>query len=178
MNNSKTPKIVIGVGLVAVYATGMAVFALRGKHDNVIAQSPPAAVSAPMAAAPAAPPLVSQESANTSAFPEASAPAAMPAPIAPAVANTAKAAEATRPSVASQPKPRAAEVPVESLPSPRPPAASDVEELNRSNSGSNAVSELAAAETVTGESVTSEEDTSSDEDSQSTEAPAVDNSDQ
>jgi hypothetical protein len=39
MNNSKTPKIVIGVGLAAVYAAGLGYFTLRGAHDNVIAQT-------------------------------------------------------------------------------------------------------------------------------------------
>lgn len=39
MNSSKTPKIVIGVGLAAVYAAGFAFFALSGARDNAIPQS-------------------------------------------------------------------------------------------------------------------------------------------
>ncbi len=153
MNNSKTPKIVVGVGLVAVYAAGLTFLTLRETHDSAVAQSAP---SAQMVAAPAAPPLVIPESVETPALaPEASPPAATPAPVAP-------------PSVASQPKPRAAEVPVASLPT-RPPARSDAEESSRSNSGSNVVSELPpTADTVVSESVTSAADHSSDQDSQST----------
>src|ERR1051325_9712852 len=70
MNNSNTPKIVIGVGLVALYAIGFTVFALRGKHDTVVAQGTPSEISAPMAADSAAP-LALPESASASA--EASA---------------------------------------------------------------------------------------------------------
>ena len=39
MNNSKTPKIVVGVGLAAVYATIAAFVIPRGTQDNVVAQA-------------------------------------------------------------------------------------------------------------------------------------------
>lgn len=55
MNNSKTPKIVVGVVLVAAYATGLAVFALREKHDNVVAESAPVAPATQIAEAVPAP---------------------------------------------------------------------------------------------------------------------------
>jgi hypothetical protein len=166
MNNSKTPKIVVGVGLVAVYATVLSILTLRGPHDSAVVESVPSAASAQMVAAPASPPVAIPESADALAS-EANAPAAIPAPIAPAVTDATKAPEA-RASVASAPKPRVEDVPIASLPSPRLPAPSDAEELSRSNSGSNAVSDLAAtSEAVPSESVTSAEDTSSDEDSES-----------
>jgi hyperosmotically inducible periplasmic protein len=55
MNNSKTPKIVVGVGLAAIYAAGFAYFALHGAQDNVIAPSASTASSAQVAT-PAVPP--------------------------------------------------------------------------------------------------------------------------
>jgi len=173
MNNSKTPKIVIGVGLVAVYAIGFTVFALRGKHDNenLVAQGTPSEVSAPLAADPAAAPLGLPEFANAPA--DASAPAAMPASTAPEAASADQAPQVTRSAVASQPRQRAEEVPVQSLPSPRPPTFDD-EQSSRSNSGSNAVSDLAVAQTAAGESVTSSEQITSEEDNEIAETPAMD----
>ena len=169
MNNSKTPKIVIGVSLVALYAIGFTVFALRGKHDNVVAQGAPSGVSAPMAADPALAPLGLPESAEASA---ATSPQdAVSVPVAPEAADVTQAA---RPAIVSQPRQRA-EVPVQSLPSPRPPPAADPEELSRNNSGSSAVSELPAAQSAADESVTSAEETVPEQDGQSTETPAVDN---
>jgi hypothetical protein len=175
MNNSNTPKIVIGVGLVALYAVGFTVFALRGKHDNVVAQNPPAAVSEQAAVDAPSPSTAIPESANNPASTDAGTAAAMSAPVAPAISNAAQSPDVTRPAVASQPKPRAQEVPIDSMPSPRPPVASDGEQSSRSNSGSNTVSEFATAETAPAESVTSADETAAEEDSQSTQAPAVDN---
>lgn len=176
MNNSKTPKIVVGVGLVAVYAAGLTFLTLRETNDSAVAQSLPAAESAQMVAAPAEPALGLPESTNTLASadalaPELSTPAATPAPVAPtpAASTAARAPEATRPTAAAQPAPRPAEVPLANLPSPRSPVPSDAGESSRSNTGTNEVSEFVAAEdAVPGESVTSEEDTSSVQDSPST----------
>jgi hypothetical protein len=164
MNNSKTPKIVVGVGLVAAYAAGLTFLTLRDKPASV--EQSPSAVSAQMVAAPAAPPAVIAES-------DTLASATTTEPAVPETSNAAK-VPAAAPPVASQPKPRAAEVPVANLPSPRPPAASDAEESSRSNSGTNAVSELAAtANSVASESVTSAEDKSSEDSEGSTEVPAA-----
>jgi hypothetical protein len=170
MNNSNAPKIVIGVGLVAAYAIGFGVYALRARHDNMVVQGTPAPISEPMAVEPAS---------TTMAVPEASAQTALPessAPIAAESANAAKAPEA-RPSVVAQPKPRA-ELPVDSMPSARPPVSNEPEESSRSNSGSSAVSDLATTGAAAGESVTAAEERSSEEDSGSTETPAVDNGEQ
>lgn len=146
MNNSKTPKIVVGVGLVAVYATALAMFTLRGAHDSVVAQSLPAAVPTPVAA-------------DAAPAPEASSPAATPAPIAPEVSTAARAPDRMRPLVASESKPRAQQVPVAHLVASTPPARSDAEESSPGNSGSDAANESAAtADAGTGESVTAATD--------------------
>lgn len=58
MNNSKTPKIVIGVGLAAVYAVGLSLLVLRGAHDNTVAQGVAVAPPAQVAAADVPPPAV------------------------------------------------------------------------------------------------------------------------
>lgn len=50
MNNSKTPKIVVGVALGAVYATGLAVILARGANDPVVAAN--ASVAPAMEVAP------------------------------------------------------------------------------------------------------------------------------
>lgn len=89
MNNSNTPKVVVGVGLVAIYAVGLTVLTLRGKHGEIL-RSPPAAVAAPMTADVAVPdaaitepaqpaePLVSPGTVGA----EGNAPASTPAPVA------------------------------------------------------------------------------------------------
>lgn len=155
MNDSKTPKIVVGVTLVVAYAAGLSYLTLRDKHDLPVAD----ATSAQMVAAPAAPAPVIAESAtalaSTDAVPAAEAPVVAPAPVAPVA--PAKAPEAKRPQLASEVKPRMEDVPVAALPSPRLPA-SDAE-AGRSNAGTNAVSEFTTpAEAAPAESVTSTED--------------------
>jgi hypothetical protein len=154
MNNSNTPKIVVGVGLVAVYGA-LTFFMLHGAHDSAVAQSLPAAVSAPTAAEPAAPPVAAaptpaiQESVDTRASTEA----------------TAK--EARRPRIAAEPKPHAEHVPVASLASTIPPARNEAEASSTGTSGSNAVDDLPPTEDAAASaSVTSAEDVPQDKDNQ------------
>lgn len=64
MNDSKTPKIVVGVGLVAVYAAGMGVLALRERHPAVVT-SPPQVVSAADDPSPASATLAATDAADT-----------------------------------------------------------------------------------------------------------------
>jgi hypothetical protein len=102
MNNSKTPKIVVGVGLVAAYAAGLTFLTLRDAPEGAVAPSQTSALSAQMAAAPALPPMGTTESASTAALaPEASAAVETPAPGAAVVANVAKAPEVVRPAAAT-----------------------------------------------------------------------------
>jgi hypothetical protein len=171
MNNSKTPKIVVGAGLAAVY-TAVAFFALRGTHDNAVAQSLPAPVPAPIAGGPASSPLAVPPSADTLASADARTPesipaAATPAASAPQAINAAKAPEAARPKVAAKPNPRAAEVPVASLASTPPPPRSDAAESSPDNSGSNAIDGLApTANTVASGSATTADGASQDKEGQ------------
>lgn len=174
MNNSNTPKIVVGVGLVAAYAAGLTFLTLRDAPETAVTPSEQSALSAQMVTAPALPPMGTPEAAAAMALsPEASAAVEAPVPSAPVVAS-AKAPATARPA-APESKPRVEEVPVASLPSPRPPVASEPEDLDRSNTGSNAVSELAAtSEGGSGESVTSTEEVPTSQDSEGTdEAPAA-----
>jgi osmotically-inducible protein OsmY len=47
MNSNSTPKIVVGIGLAAVFGVGVSIFAVRAKQESEIARtSPPAAVAA------------------------------------------------------------------------------------------------------------------------------------
>jgi hyperosmotically inducible protein len=80
MNKSNTPKVVVGVGLVAVYAVGLTVLTLREKHEVV--QSPPAEVAAatPEVASPAVSPL-SETTAEVAQAPAVTATA--PSPVTP-----------------------------------------------------------------------------------------------
>jgi hypothetical protein len=64
MKNSKTPKIVVGVGLAAVYAAALAAFMPRDAHDNVVAQGASAAISTQGAPDVAASPVIVPESAD------------------------------------------------------------------------------------------------------------------
>lgn len=183
MNNSKTPKIVVGVGLVAVYATILTVAAVRRPSEIAVTEgvpSSPSALSAQMTAEPVVPQLGTTESAAALASQDAMAPAteaavATPASMAPPASAATKAAEVARSQVAPAPQPRIAEVPVESMPSPRPPAPGNAEELARSNSGTNAVSELGStADTSPGETVTSVDEAAAEAASDSAETPALD----
>jgi hypothetical protein len=78
MNESKTPKIVVGVALAALYATGFAYVAVRGTHDSV------AAPNAPIAAEPAVSPAIIPASTDAlvSASEQSVPPVAAAAPVA------------------------------------------------------------------------------------------------
>jgi len=147
MNTSKTPKIVVGVGLVAIYATAAAFFMPHSGHDSVVAQNPPSAIPAPIANSVAPLPVIPQ-SAGTPApqdalTSQASSPAPAPAPKAPDLTTAARAPETPRPRVAVEPAPRAEEVPAARVAAVTPAARSDAEESNLGNSGGDAVSEPA-----------------------------------
>ena len=48
MNSNSTPKLVIGIGLAAVFGVAVSVFAVRAKHDSELARNaPPPALTAP-----------------------------------------------------------------------------------------------------------------------------------
>ena len=143
--------------------------AVSGSSSTAIAT-----VAAPLDAIPESAALAIPD---TGTQPEVSAAAAMPAPQTPAVTNAARGAEATRAVVAARPEPRAEEVPIASLPSPRPPAIDDVES-SRGNSGSNTVADLAIPAANPGESVSSVEEAASDVDGQVTETPALNSGEQ
>jgi hypothetical protein len=144
MNNSNTPKIVVGVGLVAVYAVGLTVLTLRGKHEVIPAT--PAAVSAPAdAMAPTVDPSVAEASvpslAEAPSPPLSETPAAVaqapavkeavPAPVAPAprtrteVPAQAEVAATTAPSPANDETASAGNVTRDSATEPAPMAASN-----------------------------------------------------
>ena len=99
MDNSKTPKIVVGIGLAAVYS-GLAFYFLRDTPSGNIAPSAMTAPPIEIAAAPVPPPTVAPSSTDISpsvteqsaAVTEAPAPAVSPA----ATSPTAAAAQAAR----------------------------------------------------------------------------------
>jgi hypothetical protein len=99
MKNSKTPKVVVAVGLVAVYATGLTILTLRDKGDTVVAQQAASVPAAQIAAAPAAPSeivpppteattTVADQPAVPAVAAAASVPAQTPAPVARVAAKT------------------------------------------------------------------------------------------
>jgi hypothetical protein len=65
MNNSKTPKIVVGVALAAIYATALAAFMPRGTDDIVAAENSSAVVPTQFAPEPAPLPDIVPPSADT-----------------------------------------------------------------------------------------------------------------
>jgi hypothetical protein len=90
MNNSKTPKVVIGVGLVAVY-TSVAFYLLRDKPMASVAQSATAAPSAQIADATVPPPAIAPSLTDVSPGVTGEPPVvtAAPAPVARAPASRA-----------------------------------------------------------------------------------------
>jgi hypothetical protein len=94
MNNSKTPKIVVGVGLAAIYATALAAFMPRGTDDIVAAENSTAVVPTQFAPEPAPLPAIVPASADTlTSVAEQSAGTA--AAVVPVASVTAKAADAS-----------------------------------------------------------------------------------
>jgi hypothetical protein len=94
MNNSKTPKIVVGVGLAAIYATALAAFMPRGTDDIVAAENTSAVVPTQYAPEPAPLPAIVPASADTlTTVAEQSAGTATA--IAPVASTPAKAADAS-----------------------------------------------------------------------------------
>jgi hypothetical protein len=89
MNNSKTPKIVVGIGLAAIYATAVAALVPRGGHDGD-AQNASAARHTQTAPEPALSSAISTASAHLS-MSGAAQPAIPVAPSAPIASTTAKA---------------------------------------------------------------------------------------
>jgi osmotically-inducible protein OsmY len=144
MNNSKTPKIVVGVGLAAVYASGLAYFILRGAHDNVIAQSAPT-VSTPQIAADAVSPTgIAPASADlsTSAVEQ---PAAMVAAAAPVVAAAQKAQEPAATRGGSDVRSRSKEQALASVKTAPPAETTELAKASPTNEGASVVGEPANA---------------------------------
>jgi hyperosmotically inducible periplasmic protein len=100
MNSNSTPKIVVGIGLAAVFGVGVSMFAVRAKQESEIARTaPPAAVAAapsdqnaadataPAAAAAAQTPV--DQAATAPSAPATAPVAAVPAPSTPSAAVAA-----------------------------------------------------------------------------------------
>jgi hypothetical protein len=159
MKNSKTPKIVVGTVLVAVYATALGALTLRDDHESVAAHPLPSVASAPHPINPPSSVLAVPDSADILApqaavTPATSVPAVTSAPTAGTVAVVAS--EVTRPQLASAPTLRAEEVPVSRMTASTPPPRNDAEESNPGNSGIDTANESAATSgAVAGESGTS-----------------------
>src|SRR5690349_2926033 len=103
-NNSKTPKIVVGVGLAAIYGTILAFNIPRGGNDNVAQNAPAAPVAQSEAdlAPPPSPPAPADAAAPAEAAPSVAQQPAAPAVETPPVAKAApKAVE--RPAPRSKP---------------------------------------------------------------------------
>lgn len=172
MNNSKTPKIVVGVGLAAVYATIAAFVIPRGTQDNVVAQAAPVGAPAELASEPALPPAVASETAEAAGVtgePATIALATVPAsPAAPdaavATAEVSKQDEVSKqaevrqqrevePQMAAQPvasqEPVAEDRAVSSIATTPPAAQREVEDPNLASAGSAAPDESDAAAVVT-----------------------------
>lgn len=153
MNNSKTPKIVVGVGLAAIYATGAAFLMPHGASDNVVSQSasmaPPAEIVSESAPPPAIAPAPADVMASAEQSSAASAAATSAAPTAPvvAVAKTEQPAPRTveaKPQVSEQPiakqepvqEPVVEERPIASVATVPPAAEREVEDPSLASSGS------------------------------------------
>jgi hypothetical protein len=107
MNNSKTPKIVVGVALAAIYATALAAFMPRGTDDIVAAENSSAVVPTRFAPEPAPLPDIVPPSADTlaSGAEQSAGTTAAVVPMASATAKTAEASSSRRDSeVRSQAK--------------------------------------------------------------------------
>jgi len=175
MNNSKTPKIVVGVGLAAVYATIAAFLIPRGEHDNIVAQNATTAPAAEVASEPALPPPLVSEDASTTANEQPAPAVAAPAPVAAApvavAASKASAAPAarkaeTKPQLSEQPvarqEPIAEERPIASVATTPPAAEREVEEPSLASAGSADVDESEATEEVTSQVATATSDGTTD----------------
>jgi hyperosmotically inducible periplasmic protein len=98
MNSNSTPKIVVGIGLAAVFGVAVSVFAVRAKHDSELARnaSPPA-LTAPSdqnaadttAPAPNAAAQMPTDQTAPSSTAQAPAPSAAPSVVAPPAAPAA-----------------------------------------------------------------------------------------
>ena len=131
MNSQATSKIVVGVGLAAVFGIGVSAFVLHAQHETQVAQNAPAPTTplGPTAATPDSPvPAPADQTANALNAPAAAAIAVAPTPVAGtpvAKAKARKGDDAANTRVASAsgvaPAPRVAPAPVPST----EPVASD-----------------------------------------------------
>jgi hypothetical protein len=146
MNNSNTPKIVVGVGLVAVYAVGLTVLTLRGKHDSEIAQLPPSALVASADAASLAPAI--DGTADTLLSHEG--PGAQDSPIVPTPAQVVPGPgtagnESSRSPVHPAPRPLLDEAPNGAMTTTTPPVGGNDEASQETPAASDAATESADA---------------------------------
>jgi hypothetical protein len=137
MNNSKTPKIVVGVGLAAVYATVMAAFMPRGADDNVVAQNASVAVPTQVAPELVPPAVIDPVSANTSAS-VAEQSAATTTAATPVASIPAKNVNAPPPSRESEGKSQVTEQPVARVATVSSPNAVEIAEPIPSSEGNSA----------------------------------------
>jgi osmotically-inducible protein OsmY len=91
MNSNSTHKIVVGIGLAAVFGVGVSVFAVRAKHEIEVARNAPAAAltvpadqNADTSAAAAAVQTPTDSTANPSLLASSPVATTSPAPVAPA----------------------------------------------------------------------------------------------
>jgi hypothetical protein len=156
MNNSKTPKIVVGVGLAAIYATGLAVFTLRGMHNDVVVSTsaaPPA-----LAAEPAPPAIEPAPAATPASVTEQTAGAPTAAAPAPSTAGNATASPLPRAESQAnlagkeQPVPRVATAPAEESAAEESAPANDVASADNeaADSAGDAPSSVQAGSAPTG----------------------------
>jgi hyperosmotically inducible periplasmic protein len=101
MNSQPTSKIVVGIGLAAVFGIGVSVYVMHAKHESQVARDAPAPATAlgPAAAQPAPDGTAPAQSAATQTptdqgatatnMPPAVPPAIAPAPVAPTAGNVA-----------------------------------------------------------------------------------------
>ena len=135
MKNSKTPKIVVGVGLAAIYAAAMAAFIPRDGHNNVAAQNTSAAPAAQVAPELAPPPAIPSADTSTIAAEQSAVTAAAAAPVASVTAKTLEAPPARREVEA---KSQVKEQPVASVASASPKSEGGFEEPSTAIKGNSA----------------------------------------
>jgi hypothetical protein len=100
MNNSKTPKIVVGVGLAAIYAAGLTVVTLRNVPDSNVAQIATMEAAAQLANEPEpSMAIVSESGASPSLTEQPVAVTELPPPV--TSTTTSKPGAATRESIQS-----------------------------------------------------------------------------
>jgi hypothetical protein len=138
MKNSKTPKIVVGVALAAVYATVLAAFMPRGANDNVVAENASAVTSTQIALEPAASTAIVPASADalTSVAEQPAATTAATTSVADIPAKTRNAA--APPSRESQAKSQGTEQPMASVPIASSNNEVEVEEPIQASEGNSA----------------------------------------